>query len=134
MLLCCRANADSPCPPRGHGREQREQFVMSVFSELGVCVCAFGTYRLFFTVLAYFPNRYRPKRALCMCESHVESLRPCCAGVTVYKGKLFPLWFVIDPGFLLIGPKSFSCTPVGWQLFPVSHPQYETVSMLLCLD
>lgn len=56
-----------------------------------------------------------------MCESHVKCLRLCCAGVTVYKGELVPLWSAMSPGSAAIGAHNFSCFLIGWQLFPGSH-------------
>lgn len=48
-------------------------------------------------------------------------LHPCCAGVTVYKGELFPLWSVISCP-TVIGQQIFSCVLVGWQPLPGSRP------------
>lgn len=136
LLLRCHANADFSCPPHGHGQEQREQFVLWQ-PEHSVCffrvwhVRVFGTYCLFLRVLASFPDCYGPKRALCMCESHVESLHLCCAGVTVYKGELFPLWSALSSRSAVIGLQSLSCIVVGWSA--VSWIPPSTTSMWLCL-
>lgn len=48
-----------------------------------VRVSVIGTYCLLLRVMASFPNSYRPRRGLYMCESHVLSLSALCRGYSV---------------------------------------------------
>ena len=81
--------------------------------------------------LASFPNRYHPRRALCMCESHVRSLsRLRCAGVTVYKGELFPLWLQLQTLHSLVN-KVLTLPLLAGTLFPLD-PALGPSCMWLC--
>lgn len=86
---------------------------MNVSSEHTVCFS--GSWHLF--QIAIVPKEH------CTCVSHMLNLSVLCRGYGVQGWAL--LCFVCCTFRLcsVIGPVSFSCVPVGWQLFPGSRPQ-----------
>lgn len=108
LSLCFWANADSSCSPHGHGRKQREQFVLwrprhsyVCFIWVGHVFGFLGSCRLLQIVLIPGEN--------CTCVSHMLDLDVLCRGYSV-QGWALPS--VVPYTFRL-----FCHWPAGFQLY-----------------
>lgn len=101
---------------------------------LKVChVRVFLTCCLVFKGLGVFSKLLSSQESIVHVWVTCRILLLCCAGVTVYKGELDPLWSLGSPHSALIGLHGLSFSPIGWCLLPgfSPPPNYQHVTLFL---